>query len=152
MACKNRFFIILFLLPVLILAVSCSVSPVELKSIGDVSVKGIYNNTVTLQVAATIENPNPRLKVKSSELILSVGQTNIGKITQLENIVLKGHSTETYVTRVKFELTGSSMNMMSLYKLMDRDKRDFKISGKVKVTAPFFWKTIDFSDYQVFKQ
>lgn len=151
MACKNRFFVILFLLPVLVLAVSCSVSPVELKSISNVSVKGIYNNTVTLQVAATIENPNPRLKVKSSELFLNVGQTQIGRITQLENIILKGHSTETYTTRVKFELTGSSMDMMSLYKLIERDKRDFRISGKVKVSAPFFAKTINFSDYQVFR-
>lgn len=151
MRCKNRFFVILFLLPLLVLAVSCNVSPVELKSISNVSVKGISNNTVTLQIAATIQNPNPRLKVKSSDLLLNVGQTNIGRITQLEDIVLKGHSTETYTTRVKFELTGSSMNMMSLYRLMDRDKKDFKISGKVKVTAPFVAKTINFSDYQVFR-
>ncbi|HEX2936542.1 MAG TPA: hypothetical protein VHO72_14395 [Bacteroidales bacterium] len=113
--------------------------------------KSISNNTVTLQIAATIQNPNPRLKVKSSDLLLNVGQTNIGRITQLEDIVLKGHSTETYTTRVKFELTGSSMNMMSLYRLIDRDKKDFKISGKVKVTAPFVAKTINFSDYQVFR-
>lgn len=151
MRCKNRFFVILFLLPLLVLAVSCNVSPVELKSISNVSVKSISNNTVTLQIAATIQNPNPRLKVKSSDLLLNVGQTNIGRITQLEDIVLKGHSTETYTTRVKFELTGSSMNMMSLYRLIDRDKKDFKISGKVKVTAPFVAKTINFSDYQVFR-
>jgi LEA14-like dessication related protein len=151
MRCNNRFFVILFLLPLLVLAASCSVSPVELKSIRDVSVKGIYNNTVTLQVSATIDNPNSRLKVKSSDLLLSVGETNIGRITQLDDIVLKGHSTETYTTRVKFELSGSSMNMMSLYRLIERDKKDFKISGKVKVTAPFFAKTINFSDYQVLR-
>lgn len=148
---KNRFFVILFFIPLLLLGVSCSVSPVELKGIKDISVKGFSNNTITLQVSATIANPNPRLKVKSSELVLSVGQTNIGKITQLENIVLKGRSTETYTTRVKFELTSSSMNVKSLYRLVERDKKDFKISGKVKVTAPFFAKTINFSDYQAFR-
>jgi LEA14-like dessication related protein len=150
MLLKNRAFVILFFFSLVILSSSCTVLPVELKSIGDVGVKNIQNNTVTLQVSATIANPNQRLKIKSSELILSVGTTELGKITQLESIVLKGKSTETYTTRVKFELTNSSVNMFSLYRLLERDKRDFRVSGKVKVSALFFSKTINFSGYQVF--
>lgn len=147
---KNRVFVIILNFIAIILMASCTMQPVELKKIGELNIKGVYNNTVTLEVSATIANPNPRLKIKSSELLLSMGETQIGTITQLENIVLKGNSTNTYTTRVQFELTGSAMNMLSLYRLFEKNKKGLKLSGKMRITAPFYSKTIHLTEYKIF--
>jgi hypothetical protein len=147
---KNRVFVIILNLLIIIFAVSCTVKPVELKNIGELNIKEVQNKSVTLEVSATIANPNPRLKIKSSGLVISIGETRIGTLTQLDNIVLKGNSTHTYITRVKLDIAGSSMNMMSIYRLFERNKKGFKLSGKVKIIAPFYSKTLNISDYKVF--
>jgi LEA14-like dessication related protein len=140
----NLFFIVLA-----IVATSCSLKPVELKNMGDVDVQSINNNIITLKVDAVVNNPNSRLTLKNSELYVYMKDMEVGKITQMDKIIIEGKSAKKYTTRLKVELTGLKGGMLSALSLFNGKKPEFKISGEIKISMPFYWKTLHIKDYPI---
>jgi LEA14-like dessication related protein len=145
---KNRYFIV-FLCVIGFFVTSCSLKPVELKKMNNLEIQNINSNILTFKISATINNPNSRLTIKNSEMYVYLKGNELGKLTQLNKIVIEGKSTGQYSTLLKFEFTNLKGGIMSALSMFNGKMPDLMISGKVKVTAPFYWKTLTIKDYPV---
>jgi hypothetical protein len=73
----------------------------------------------------------------------------LGKITQLEKLTIEGKTTKKYSALLKLELTGLKANPLTLMSLFSGKKQDLKLTGKAKITTPFYWKKLKIKDYPV---
>jgi LEA14-like dessication related protein len=145
---QNRYFII-FLLVFGVFTTSCSLKPVELKKMDNIEIQNINNNVLTFKVSATINNPNSRLTLKNSEMFVYLKGNEMGKLTQVNKIIIDGKTTGQYSAILKFEFTNLKGGIMSALTMFRGGNPELKISGKVKVTAPFYWKTLTIKDYPI---
>ena len=122
----------------------------QIGEIKNIQMKGLNNNLITLQITVPIQNPNPyRLKIKSGDLKVMVNNTEVGKIKQMENLVISGKSSKDYNVRVVVEITNIAGGLASAYKLVQGSNADIRLSGKVKVQSFLYFKTIDVEDYKL---
>jgi LEA14-like dessication related protein len=122
----------------------------QIGEIKNIQMKGLNNNLITLQITVPIQNPNPyRLKIKSGDLKVMVNNTEVGKIKQMENLVISGKSSKDYTVRVVVEITNIVGGLASAYKLVQGSNADIRLSGKVKVQSFLYFKTIDVEDYKL---
>ena len=127
----------------------CDLQPVNVKSVGNVEFKSLNNNIVTLKVTATVDNPNMRIKIKKTDLTVYLNNTEMGRITQLDNIVLKSRSTQEYTVPVKVELTNLKGSIMTGMSLISGKRGNISLSGQVKVGTAFYTKTVKLDKYPV---
>ena len=130
---------------------SCfSLQELKIGEIKNIQMKGLNNNLITLQITLPIENPNPyRLKIKSSDLKVVVNKNEVGKIKQMENLIIPGKSSKDYDVRVVVEITNIAGGLMSAYKLVQGSNADIRLSGKIKVQSFLYFKTIDIEEYKL---
>ena len=147
---KYKVFVILSAIYSVFIFTGCNISPVEVTEVNNISVKNIQSNKINVEITATVKNPNTSIKIRNAKFSLTLKDREIGTITQLEDIVLKGKSTETYTTTAELEITDLPGGIMAASKLLGPSKKDLKLSGKAKVSRWFFCKTIKILDYRVF--
>lgn len=124
----------------------------ELKigEIKNVQMKGLNNNLITLQITVPIENPNPyRLKIKSGDLKVFVNNNEVGKIKQMENLVISAKSSKDYSVKIVVEITNLTGGLASAYQLVQGNNADIRLSGKIKVQSFLYFKTIEIEDYKL---
>jgi LEA14-like dessication related protein len=144
---KSSFF--LFLIVLLVITGCSGLKEVKIGKVKDVEFKGINNNVITLAIVVPVENPNPyRIKIKSSDLKVLTGDRELGKVKQMEDILIDGKSSRDYPVQVSVELTDIKSSIMSVYKLFN-SKIDLRLTGKVKVRYLFYSKTFKMEDYQL---
>jgi LEA14-like dessication related protein len=146
---QKKHFIIFCISLLTFFVTSCHIEPVELVKIEKVDVKGINNNLITLDVTATVKNPNSGITIKDSQIEIEVKDEKFGTITQTENIHLDGHSTKQYKTRINVEISNLKGGIFSAMSLFGNKKPSIKLNGKLKIKKIFYSKTIDFDNFKV---
>lgn len=145
---KNRFFVILFGLTAVILT-SCNLEPVSIQKLGKIEMKGFNLREATLDVTATIYNPNMQIKVKNSNLKVFLNGAETGRIIQTEPLVLAGKTSRDYTVRIKVELNNMNAGLTSAIGLFSGRKPEIKVSGPIKVGTFFYSKTIQLDDFKI---
>lgn len=140
------------LLPMIFfIAYSCSsVEDLKIGSLKDIEFKGLNDNVVTFQITAPIENPNHfRLHIKGSDLSVSLENKEIGKVKQMDELVIQAHSFNDYTVQIKVEVKDISSLMGSAMQLFSGTTPDIKITGKLKVRSFLYQRTISITDYKL---
>jgi len=130
---------------------SCAgIRELQIGEVKNIQMKGMNNNEITLQMTVAIQNPNAfRLKVKNSDIKVSVSGNEIGRIKQMDNLVISANSMKEYDIRVVVEITNFLAGLSSISKIMKGNDADIRLSGKLKVQSFLYFKTIDIEDYKL---
>lgn len=130
---------------------SCiNLEELQIGEIKNIQMKGLNNNLITLQITVPIQNPNPyRLKIKGGDLKVSVNNNEIGKIKQMENLVISAKSSKDYDIRIVVEITNITGGLASAYRLVQGNNADIRLTGKIKVQSFLYFKSIEIEDYKL---
>jgi LEA14-like dessication related protein len=107
---------------------------------------------LTLKADIVINNPNTiKLKISDADFDLKIDKTVVGKLTQMDKLVLAPHSQKSYPVKAKFELNNLPNGIFSLMQIVN--KRDAKISvtGSVVGKSFLYRKTFDFKDIKIYE-
>ncbi|MDP4208729.1 MAG: LEA type 2 family protein [Bacteroidota bacterium] len=136
----------------LVLAATSGCSKIERLKVGsvrNVSFKGMENNAINLEVTVPIENPNSfKLKIKNADMKLTSNGTEIGRIKQINDLVIAGKSTKEYPVNVTVELTNLNGGLLSAMRFFN-SKTDLRMNGTVKVRSFIYAKTVKVEDYKL---
>jgi LEA14-like dessication related protein len=130
---------------ILVLSVSCSsFKDLTFGPIQDVKVLKFEQGTLQVALNVTIDNPNSSdLKVKNTDLIVTNGTKMMGKIKQIENLVIEGKTKKVYTIPLSVEITDSSAPFASALSFLSGKKPDIRIKGKLSAGAFLFTRTIE---------
>jgi LEA14-like dessication related protein len=137
---------LLFLFFVPFVLSSCwSYEEVELKSVDNVRLVGLSPTTLSLEISATIDNPNDyNIKIKDPDIDVYIEGNKVGKLKIDEALVLKKATSEQYTVPIHTKLDGSLGSLFPvLLKLMASDKVRFGAKGSFKGSAKMFSQRID---------
>lgn len=140
--------VFLSLFSVVILS-ACSFKSVELKEISNIEIQNIQNNVVTVKISAILENPNPRLVVKESDMKFYLNNTELGNAILSDKVILEGKSSKKYTAKVRLEFTNLKNGIFSALSLLNGKKQNLKISGNIKVSSFMYQKNFHIKDYAV---
>ena len=136
----------------LVLAATSGCSKIERLKVGsvrNVSFKGMENNAINLEVTVPIENPNSfKLKIKNADMKLTSNGTEIGRIKQINDLVIAGKSSKEYPVNVTVELTNLNGGLLSAMRFFN-SKTDLRMNGTVKVRSFIYAKTVKVEDYKL---
>lgn len=144
-------FVNILILAIVLAATSgCSkIERLKVGSVRNVSFKGMANNTINLEVTVPIENPNSfRLKIKNADMKVTSNGTEIGRIKQMDDLVIAGKSTKEYPVNVSIELTNLGGGLLSAMRLFN-SKTDLRMNGTVKVRSFIYARTVKVEDYKL---
>ena len=93
---KNKLYYIFVLVTVSFLFASCSgIEEIKVGNIRGVEIKGINNDVLDVEITVPVENPNSfKVKLKDADLTVTNGETLIGTITQMDEIIISGNSSK----------------------------------------------------------
>jgi len=137
---------LLFLLLFPVVLSSCwSYEEVELKSVDDARLMGLSPTTLSLEISATIDNPNDyNIKIKDPDIDIYIDGNKVGKLKMDEALVLKKGTSDQYTIPIHTKLDGSLGSLFPiLLKLMASDKVRFGAKGSFKGSAKMFSQRID---------
>lgn len=141
----------LILLSVVLLSSCGGFKEVEVGNVKNVELRGLNKNVLDVAVTLPIVNPNSfNLKLKDADLQVTNGETLIGTIKQMDDVVISKLSSKEYTLDLKIELVGSNLNLLSLYSLFNGHP-DLKLSGTVKVRSFPYRGKIKIKDYQLIR-
>ena len=143
-------FIVTILL--LIAAVACvNLEEVKIGTIHNVEVKGMNGNILTLKLVVPVENPNGfDLKIKESDLTVFMGDKELGKVKQIDEILILKKSNQDYPISINVEIT-NIMNAASVLMNYSGGIHDLILRGSVVVKASFYTKKVNIEDVPLIK-
>ena len=147
---KNKLYYIFVLVTVSFLFASCSgIEEIKVGNIRGVEIKGINNDVLDVEITVPVENPNSfKVKLKDADLTVTNGETLIGTITQMDEIIISGNSSKEYPVHIKVKLANFSNNLFSIYSTFS-NKLDMKLSGTIKVRSFPYFRKIKIKDYKL---
>jgi LEA14-like dessication related protein len=137
--------ILLLLAFAVFLFVACTgLKEIKIGSPRNIEVKGFENNKLSLEIILPVENPNPyKVKVKDADIRIMNGDTELGKVVQMNDMAVAGKSARDYPLQVTVELTGLKGNIFSIYKIFAGKKNNIRITGKIKAGYLLYRKTVN---------
>lgn len=138
----NAFFPLFLLL--VIFASSCSsFKEIKIGNLRNLEVKGFENNKLALEVKLPVENPNPyNVKVKDANIRVMNGDSELGRVVQMDNLVISGNSNKEYPVNLTVELTGIKKDdLFSVFKIFS-NKAGLRIAGEIKASYLLYNKSI----------
>lgn len=146
----NNFRSAIVLLTSFFLLVGCSTyEDLKIGAIRNVDLKGVDNNILDVEITVPVENPNAfSVKMMDADFVVSNGETVIGKMKQVDEVVIKARSKNDYPLHVRVELTNVNLNILSIYSLFQQ-RANMKLSGTVVVRSSLYRKKIEIKDYQL---
>ena len=137
---------------VLISIILSSCNAYKLIDIGDVNsvnFKGMVDNKISLELLLPINNPNGyKIKIKSMDLDVTVNGNYLGKMKNVNEIVIPAKSNEIQNFLVDIYVKNMLTSMSSMYKLRNAKSFEMQIEGTIKVKAFLRSKTIKVSEKQ----
>ena len=137
----------------LITIVSCSnIKEIKIGDIRDVNIINLNNNILTLKVVVPVENPNSfNVKIKGADLRVIMGDKEIGKVKQIDDLMIYGKSTKEYPVMIMIELTDVNSIMASAYQIFSGEMHDVRLSGTVVVKSFMYRRTIRVENFPLVK-
>jgi LEA14-like dessication related protein len=149
---KNIFSSLLVVL-FLISTISCTkIEEIKMGDVREVTFSGMNGNVITLKLLVPIDNPNSfNLRIKAADLKVLMGDKEIGKVKQIDDLLILSKSTQEYPVTVSIELTDVKEVMSSAIKMMSGGIHDLHLSGTVLVSSFLYSKKIKIEDYPLVK-
>jgi len=147
---KNKLHYIFVLVTVSFLLASCSgIEEIKVGNIRGVEIKGINGDVLNVEITVPVENPNSfKVKLKDADLTVNNGETLIGTVQQMEDIIIPGNSSKEYPIRVKVKLANFNNNLFSIYSTFSSNL-DLRLSGTMKVGSFPYFRKIKIKDYKL---
>jgi LEA14-like dessication related protein len=143
-----------FVLVIMVLALTgCStIQEIKIGDVRKVDLISINNNVLTLDLTIPIENPNAfSVKVKLSDLKVMLGANELGKVKQMDDLVISRKSTKEYTMRILVEITDVKNSFVSAFSIFSGKKPDIRFNGTIKVCSFLYGKTFKVEGYELMK-
>ena len=120
---------------------------VNVTNVKSVDFKGMVNNKIRLALKIPVENPNwYKIKIKSMDFDVHVDGKYLGKLKNVEPIVIPRKSNHEQTFLVDIHVKNILGSMATFYKLKNKPNAEMELKGKMKVKALLSSKTIDISE------
>lgn len=131
-----RLFSFLFF-PVLAFLVSCSgFESIEVGEIEDVKLNRFADRSIEFEVMMPIENPSAfRFRIINVDLDVYVNDEYIGKISNVDNVLIPSRSSEIYTFPLKVQLSNILRGALSMFNLFLDRKADIEVKGRISVRS-----------------
>jgi len=131
----------------------CStIQEIKIGDVRKVDLISINNNVLTLDLTIPIENPNAfSVKVKLSDLKVMLGANELGKVKQMDDLVISRKSTKEYTMRILVEITDVKNSFVSAFSIFSGKKPDIRFNGTIKVCSFLYGKTFKVEGYELMK-
>ena len=142
-----RLFITIIIVITFILSGCSSVKDIEIGEIENVEFKGLYNNLAKLELTIPVSNPsNFKINIIDMNLDISINGKHLGKMTNLQKVVIPSRSEENLIFPVQIELSNLLSGALSLYKLRNTKNFEMQVNGSIKARSLLHFKTIDIKE------
>ena len=133
--------------------ISCTtIEEIKVGDVKEVSFGGMNGNVITLKLLVPIDNPNSfNLHIKAADLKVLMGDKEIGKVKQIDDLLILSKSTEDYPVKVAIELTDVKEVMSSAIMMLSGGMHDLHLSGTVLVSSFLYSKKIKIEDFPLVK-
>lgn len=122
---------------------------VRFNGIESVKAPKFENQEITLALSLKLDNPNNyKIKIKPSEVLVSIGGQSMGIARLDEKIVLKKKREGVYTTELKMKLNDGVMK--SLLKLAMSKDLSIRFQGKIKGSVYGITKKVDIDETKSF--
>ncbi len=144
-----------FLLTVVIVIgiVSCAkIEEIKVGDVREVTFSGLHDNVITLKIMVPIENPNSfNLRIKAADLKVLMGDKEIGKVRQIDELIILKKSEQDYPVTVAIELSNVKEIMSSALMMISGGIHDLHLTGTVVVSSFLYSKKIKIEDFPLVK-
>jgi LEA14-like dessication related protein len=132
----------------LFVLVSCNgVLPVDVGEIQDIRFKGMTGKAIQLEVDVPIENPNNlKFRVTDVDMNISVNNKPVGRVTQMDRVVIPARSSELYQLKFEVQLTGLMGGMLTLMQIAKQDEIEIHVEGQIKGKSFLFGRVINIDE------
>lgn len=142
----------LYILVLAVTTVSCSFQSLEVHQFKNFKILEFNNNVLTLQADVVINNPNAiKLKIADADFDLKIDGTVVGKLTQMDKIVLPARTEKSYPVKAKFELTNLKDGLFSLIQIVNRRDAKLSVTGSIVGKSFLYRKTFDLNDIKIYE-
>ncbi len=146
----SRFFLIITLA---FLLKSCTLfHSVEVGEVQSINFTRFGNQKVTFELLIPIENRNfLNFKIKDVDLDVIVNNEYLGKITNVEEVLVFNRSNESYTFPLDIEYTGTNIlkGALTLFSFFLERKAEVRIAGFIRVKSFLFSKKIDVDERSI---
>jgi LEA14-like dessication related protein len=140
-------FLFLLLSSGIILSSCGRISRIEIGEVRDFTVKGFEENALVIEVIIPIENPSLyKIKISDFEAKIYLNKGYLGRVNNIEPLVLSGKSSENYTLVFKVRMAnffGTASKVMNLQK---GQRINLKIEGTVSARSFFMKKKIEINE------
>ena len=126
-------------------AVSCKVSEVNVGDVKNVQIQDMDKNKMCLQLDLPIENTNNfKFKITKVNLEVTLNQSSLGKVKKFNKVTVPANSNQVHSFIFEIQYKDLMNNTFSLIGGLLKNRADIKIDGYIKVRAfMFISKKID---------
>jgi len=134
---KKYLYVTLLFIP-LMLTGCLSYDDIQVVNVKDISYQELKGTTLRLSFVATVNNPNYySVKIKNANMDLRLQDRFLGKVTQMEQVEIKGRTEKDYKINISVEMKDMLSNAMSLYRVLMNEPSNLNLSGTVQVKTFF---------------
>jgi LEA14-like dessication related protein len=127
---------LLKILPILFLASCANLENIEVGEIEDVNFSRFANRTIEFEVIMPIDNPSGfRFRITDVDLDVYINNEYMGKITNVDNILIPSRSSELYTFPLKVEFSNILKGALSMFNLYLDRQAEVEIKGRIGVRS-----------------
>lgn len=142
----------IYLIIIAFLTISCSFQSLEIHEFKNFQILEFKDNVLTLKADIVINNPNTiKLKISDADFDLKINEKVVGKLTQMDKLVLAPRTQKSYPVKAKFELNNLSNGIFSLIQIVNKRDAKLSVTGSVVGKSFLYRKTFDFSDIKIYE-
>ncbi len=143
---------LIYLIIIALVTVSCSFQSLEIHEFKNFQILEFNNNVLTLKADIVINNPNTiKLKITDADFDLKIDEKIVGKLTQMDKLVLAPRTQKSYPVKAKFELNNLPNGIFSLIQIVNKRGAKLSVSGSVTGKSFLYRKTFDFNDIKIYE-
>jgi LEA14-like dessication related protein len=120
-----------------VISISCSgFENIEVGEIEDVNITRIAGRGIEFEVLMSIDNPSSfRFRITDVDLDVFINKEYIGKISNVDNILVPAGSSELYTFPLKVELSNILKGAISMYNLLMDRQAEVNVAGNISVRS-----------------
>ncbi len=138
--CFMRIFQVILLITLSATCLSCAgLRNIEVGDIEDVNLSRVAGSTIEFEVLMPIENPSGfRLRIADVDLDFYINNEYVGKISNVENVLIPSRSSEIYTFQMRVEFSNILKGAISMYNFFLDREAEIMVQGKLSVRSfPF---------------
>jgi LEA14-like dessication related protein len=140
---KNSLYIILLLL----LSCCADFEDIEVGEPHDISIKGLRNNVLSLEVKIPVINPSSfRVRIKEINLKTSVNNHYLGRLVIDDIIVIPAKSNEIYNLNLKLKIANIIQGISIMLEILKDNNVTFQVEGYIKFKSLLINKKINIKE------